>query len=635
MNEKSIQPDQTSHFVVTLPIIAIIYATYKTYRQNIVAAETHAAEQQRVSKALQESEEHFRTAFDHAAGMALVSTDGRWVQVNQSFCDMLGYSEEELLAMTFEEITYPEDLGDELVKIHQLLAGKASTSQLEKRYVHKSGKHVWVLSSASVTRDAENNPLNFIFQTQDITERKRAEEHIHHAAFHDALTGLPNRGLLTDRLSMSVERAKRNKGYFFAVLFIDLDRFKVVNDSLGHPVGDQLLVELSRRLEKCMRTVDTVARLGGDEFAILLDGVEGAESAILVADRIQQDLSLPFNLGGHEVFTTASIGIAFSSSGYDKPEDILRDSDTAMYRAKANGKARYEVFDQAMHTIAVQLLKLENDLRRAVEREEIEVHYQPIISLETEELVGFEALARWRHPTRGLIPPVKFIPLAEETGLIIPLGSQLLRQACGQMRLWQQQFSNSRKLTISVNLSSIQFQQTGLVEHIEQILQETELEPSSLRLEITESIVMENAHLASEMLNRLNALGVRISLDDFGTGYSSLAYLHEFPIQNLKIDRSFVSRIGTSKDSSKIIKTIITLAAELDMNVTAEGVETRTQHQQLRVLGCDFGQGYFFSKPITAVAAEELMRVGSPERVILEGGAFQEKAEVLGSNYSM
>ena len=335
-------------FLVALPIIGIIYATYRTYRRNIEDAEQHANEQSRISQALQQSEEHFRNAFDHAAGMALISADGQWRRVNRSLCQILGYSEQELLATNFQEVTYPDDLGDDLVHIYQLLEGKRRIDQREKRYLHKQGHPIWVLQSASVARNSGGEPLHLILQIQDITERKRAEEQVHHAAFHDALTGLPNRTLLSDRLSLALARAKRNKEYQFAVLFLDLDRFKLVNDSLGHTLGDQLLVELGRRLELCMRKVDTVARLGGDEFGMLLDGIKDPYDAIYIAERIQEELLEPFALNGHEFLTTTSIGIAFSQTGYDGPEDILRDADIAMYRAKANGKARSK-FDVAMH----------------------------------------------------------------------------------------------------------------------------------------------------------------------------------------------------------------------------------------------------------------------------------------------
>jgi diguanylate cyclase (GGDEF)-like protein/PAS domain S-box-containing protein len=604
--------------LVALPIVGIVYVTYRTYLQNVETSQReaeqaqrhveqlnhHIAEQERISQALKESEEHFRSAFDHAAGMALVETDGRWFKVNRSLCHILGYTEEELLATSLAEVIHPEDFGIKQSRLGALLAGETSTTQLENRFMHKLGHEVWVLTSVSLVRSLQREPSHFIFQVQDITEQKRAQEQVHFAAFHDALTGLPNRTLLQARLHHAFERAKRNRIYQFAVLFIDLDRFKVINDSLGHPCGDQLLVDISRRLERCVRSVDTVARLGGDEFAILLDGIEGEYSPTIVAERIGRLLALPFNLDGHEVYTSASIGINFSSRDYERPDDILRDADTAMYRAKSNGKARHEVFDKEMHTRAMELLRLESDLRRAVERGEIRPYYQPIVSLSDGRLVGFEALARWQHPTRGLVLPSDFIALAEETGLILALGSDILREACRDAQTWQQ---NGAPLTISVNLSAKQLQLPNFVEQVEQILRETHLPPGCLRLEITESVVMENAEAAGRMLTRLKALGIHLSIDDFGTGYSSLSYLHRFPFSNVKIDRSFISGVTGDAESAKIVKTIIALATELHMNVTAEGVETPKQKMQLADLGCQYFQGTLASEPLEAAVVAELL----------------------------
>jgi diguanylate cyclase (GGDEF)-like protein/PAS domain S-box-containing protein len=610
----------TYAFFVAIPIVGTVYLTYRTYLQNVETSQLqaeqaerhveelnhHIAEQERISRALRESEEHFRSAFDHAAGMALVTPDGRWLKVNGSLCQMLGYSEQELLAGHFQEITHAEDLSGELRALHKLLTGELATVQLEKRYTHKEGHVVWALTSASLVRTVEGAPLHFIFQIQDVTERKLAGEQVQFAAHHDALTRLPNRALLADRLSQAFERAHRDATRAYAVLFIDLDRFKGINDSLGHVSGDELLVEIARRLERCVRAIDTVARLGGDEFAILLDSVEGASSPGVVAERIHEQLALPFDLDGHEVCTSASIGIALSGDHYEKPEEIMRDADTAMYRAKSNGKARHEVFDASMHTAALAALTLENDLRRAVEREEIEAHYQPIVALPGGEIVGFEALARWQHPERGMVGPAEFIPLAEETGLIVSLGAQVLRQACRQARTWQQ-LSADRSLVMSVNLSARQFQQPELVDQVMQILHETGLAPHQLRLEITESAVMASAATAATMLERLKALGVQLSIDDFGTGYSSLSYLHRFPFDNVKIDRSFVSGINVDAESAKVVKTIIALATELGMTVTAEGVETEAQEGQLIALNCEYTQGYLYSRPVDGREAQRLL----------------------------
>jgi diguanylate cyclase (GGDEF)-like protein len=459
-------------------------------------------------------------------------------------------------------------------------AEKARAEQAE-RHVEELNRHI-----------AEQERISVQLQ--------ESKDHFRHAAFHDALTNLPNRALLAENLKFVIERARQHEDYQFAVLFLDLDRFKNVNDSLGHSIGDQLLIAMARRLESCIREVDMVARLGGDEFAILLDGIPNGTEAINMARRIQDKLESPFNLSGHEVFTTTSVGIALSSTGYDHPENMLRDADTAMYRAKAQGKACYEVFDKGMHTHAVYVLQMENDLRRAIDREELRVYYQPIVSLENGQLAGFEALIRWQHPERGFINPADFIPLAEDTGLIVPLGLWILKRACQQLSKWQWQSPANRSLFMSVNLSGKQVAQPDLVNQIRHILEETHVEPKFLKLEITESAVMDNAEMAVQLLKRLKALGVQLSIDDFGTGYSSLSYLHRFPVNTLKIDRSFVGRIGEAAENIEIVRTIVSLADNMGMEVVAEGVETLSQLVQLRKLKCQYGQGYLFSRPVDA-----------------------------------
>ena len=470
-----------------VPIIAVVYFTYRVYLRNVEVSQAqaqqaqkhveelshHIAEQERIGNMLREREEQFRSAFDHAAGMALVSLEGHWLKVNQSLCQMLGYTEQELLASSFQKATHPEDLGNDLTQLYQLTEGRLSSSQVEKRFLHSTGMEVWALQSISLVRDSAGAPLHYIFQIQDITERKQADEKIYHAAFHDALTGLPNRILLTERLSLAVERAKRHREYQFAVLFIDLDRFKFVNDSLGHQFGDLLLMQVADRLQRCVRKQDTVARLGGDEFAILLDGVEGLENATPTAERIQEQLIRPFDLNGKEAHISGSIGIAVSTTGYQRPEDILRDSDLAMYRAKSNGKARHELFDKSLHDRAVQQMELETALRHAIENQELRIFYQPIITLETGTVSGFEALVRWQHPVRGAIPPVEFIPLAEENGLIVALDLYVLDAACRQIVAWHRQFPSEKPLTISANLSAHHFKHPHLIEQVEAIITET------------------------------------------------------------------------------------------------------------------------------------------------------------------
>jgi diguanylate cyclase (GGDEF)-like protein/PAS domain S-box-containing protein len=594
--------------IAVTTVLAILHFTYSTYLKNIYFSVAQAKQVERRVATLQESEELFRSAFDYAAiGMALVSAKGQWLQVNRSLCEILGYSATELLATNFQKVTHPDDLSHALSNVKQLLKGKIPTYQMEKRFIHKHGHEVWALCSVSRVRDVTSDNVHLIFQIQDITDRKRAEERLLHDAFHDALTGLPNRALFIDHLKLTIARKQRNQEHMYAVLFLDLDRFKVINDSLGHMIGDQLLVHIARRLETCLRVGDTVARVGGDEFTILLEDIKDEIEAIAIAERIQKEVKTPFVLSGHEVFTTVSIGIAPSSIGYDEPDDILRDADTAMYRAKSLGKARHEVFDKAMHAVAMNLLQLETDLRRAIDRQEFFLQYQPIVALDGFNLCGFEALVRWQHPERGLVSPMDFIPVAEDTGQILPIGHWTLKEACRQMHRWQRRFPLDPPLFISVNLSGKQFTQPDLIEQVKSILQETRLDPRSLKLEITESVVMEDIENATEMLRQLRGLGVSLSIDDFGTGYSSLSYLHRFPIDTLKIDRSFVIRMVDNNENIEIVRTILMLAQNLGMNVVAEGVETKEQLALLRKLGCENGQGYFFSKPTSISGAEKLI----------------------------
>ena len=574
--------------------------------------EKEIIERQRAEAALRESEERYALA---ASG----ANDGLWdwnlrtheVYFSGRWKSMLGYEEHEVensLHEWFERI-HREDL--ERVKMELTHHFQRLTPHFESEYrlLHQDGTYRWMLSRGLAVQDNKGKPYRIAGSQTDITERKLAEARLMHNAFHDALTGLSNRVLFMKRLGQALKLSQRRQNYLFAVLFLDLDRFKVINDSLGHMSGDQLLIAFVQRLLPHLRFGDTIARLGGDEFAILVENITEISDVTDIANRIQTELTLPFNLGGHQVFTSVSIGIALSSTGYDRPEELLRDADLAMYSAKALGKARYEVFDPAMHTSAVTLLQLENDLRRAVERQEFQLHYQPIVTLLTGRITGFEALIRWHHPERGLVLPAEFIPVAEETGLIVPIGYWVLKEACRQMCLWQAGSPTSPSLTISVNLSVRQFVQADLIQQIDQILQETGLDARSLRLEITESVIMENAEAAAAMLLQLRSLGVQLYVDDFGTGYSSLSYLHRFPIDALKIDRSFISGMGVEHESAEIVQTIITLAQNLGIYVVAEGVETAVQLSQLRAINCKDGQGqgYFFSKPLEREAVEALL----------------------------
>lgn len=565
-------------------------------------------ERKQALEALRKSEEQFRLIFNFAPiGIALSTLDGQFLRVNQALCDAVGYTENDLLNRTFVDITHPDDLAADLLLNQKLLKGEISHFQMEKRYLAKDGRAVDTILQVALVRDSQKKPVHTIGQIVDITERKRMEKQLLHDAFHDALTGLPNRALFQVRLGQTLQRAKQDKNYLFAVLFLDLDRFKVINDSVGHLVGDKLLIAIARKLEMCLRSTDTVARLGGDEFTILLDDLTDLKEATHVAEQIHRELMLPFNLDGYEVFTSTSIGIATSDLDYDRPEDLLRDADLAMYRAKELGKARHEVFDKAMHARALVRLQLETDLRGALRSQEFLVFYQPIASLETGKLTGFEALVRWQHPTRDLVSPAEFIPLAEETGLIVPMGAWILREACAKMHTWQSQYPSTVPLTISVNLSGKQLKEPDLIEQIDRILSETGLDGRSLKLEITESVIMENAEAATTMFLQLRARNIQLSIDDFGTGYSSLSYLHRFPVNTLKVDRSFVSRMRSDDENLEIVRAIVTLAHTLKMDVIAEGVETGEQLTQLKLLGCEQGQGYFFSKPLDSSAAEALI----------------------------
>lgn len=442
----------------------------------------------------------------------------------------------------------------------------------------------------------------------ELAERKLAEAQLLHNAFHDSLTNLPNRALFMDRLGHAVERTKHHHAHLFAVLFIDLDRFKVVNDGLGHTIGDQLLIEIAQRLQTCLYSSDTFARLGGDEFTILLEDIADNSEAIAIANRIQQVLLESFNLSGYEVFTSASIGIVISSSGYEEAESVLRDADTAMYRAKARGKAQYVVFEPAMYAGAITRLQSENDMRKALERNELKLFYQPIMSLATKKITGFEALIRWHHPERGFIFPIDFIGLAEETGLIISIGEWVLREACRQLIEWQRQFPVDPPLSVSVNISSLQVTHISFLGLVEQILQETGLNPRCLKLEITESTIMDNMAIACQKFEHLREQGVQVYIDDFGTGYSSFKYLQDLPIDVLKIDQSFISKIASDDNSFEIVKSIMALANSIGMGVVAEGVETIEQLKCLEKMGQESVQGYFISRPVDSLAAEQIIQ---------------------------
>ncbi|MGV0025406.1 EAL domain-containing protein [Phormidesmis priestleyi] len=546
----------------------------------------------------------------------------RIVYINDAFLRVTGHNSSEVIGKSAQLLIGVGTSTSEVDRIRAaLLKHKAVKAEL---ILHrKDDTPFWVDLNTVPIRDEQGKVTHFVSVMREVTERKQVEEQLRRNAFHDSLTGLPNRLLFMERLSHTVDRLKQTPDLQFAVLFLDLDRFKVINDSLGHMIGDQLLVAIARRLEACVKEQDTVSRLGGDEFTILLENIKDVADATKIAERVHQALSTPFDLDGHEVFTSASIGITLSTTAFDRPEDLLRGADIAMYRAKASGKACHEIFDTDMHTRVVNLLQLENDLRRAVERQEFVLHYQPIVALATGRIVGFEALIRWQHPDQGMVSPIKFVPIAEETGLIIPIGQWVLKEACQQMKLWQNRFPQDPPLSISVNLSSRQFSQPSLIGQIRQLLTDTGLDAHSLKLEITESAIMENTESAMDMMLQLKAMGIQLSVDDFGTGYSSLGYLYRFPMDLLKVDRSFISRVDVDGEKLELVRTIITLAWNLGMDVVAEGVETTKQLAQLKALKCEYAQGYLFAKPLNRKDAETLMSLDHP---------FQHLAQVLPPN---
>ncbi|HEY9827884.1 MAG TPA: EAL domain-containing protein [Stenomitos sp.] len=519
---------------------------------------------------------------------------------------LTGYSAQELDALsgdglTFNDLIYSEDLTELLARIDQAI----STQQpywVEYRVYLKSGELCWFLEQGAWVAADDAQAARVEGLITNISPQKQAQEQLQHDAFYDKLTGLPNRSLFIDRLSQAVRRIQRNPDYQFAVLFLDLDRFKVINDSLGHRAGDALLVQVATRLAGCIRPGDTVARLGGDEFTMLIDAVRDIADVTLVSERILNDMGAPFMVEGEEIFTTTSIGIALSSAGYGSSEDLIRDADIALYQAKALGKARYALFQPGMHIHAVARLQLENDLRRALQGQEFCLLYQPIVVMESGLLAGFEAFVYWQHPLRGLLAPMEFLPMLQEMGLLVQLGQWVLRAACQQMSRWHERFPRAHAVFISVNLASPEFAHPDLVTVLQSVLQESKLNPACLRLEITESTLMSDSEAVLDRLQAIKALGVQLGVDDFGTGYSSLSYLDQFPIDFLKIDRSFVARADTS-ENLEIIRTILTLALSLGLTTVAEGMESTTQVAQLRALRCELGQGFVFARPLDALQA--------------------------------
>jgi diguanylate cyclase (GGDEF)-like protein/PAS domain S-box-containing protein len=577
-----------------------------------------SAEIARLSDALQAeisertwAQEQFRVAVESAPnGMLIVDQDGNVTLVNAHIEQLFGYNRDELMGRPVE-ILLPERFRSEHPRQQESLFMSSN-----ERWIGR-GRELYGLRKDGTEFPLEIglNPIHtpkgrgVLVAVVDVTERKRVESELKRTAFHDGLTGLPNRTLFLDNLLRLNASAKRHGHHPFALLFLDLDRFKVINDTLGHMVGDKLLIEMAHRLVECTREEDTVARLGGDEFAILLEQIRGPEDAVRVAERTLERLADPLMLDDNEVSVGASIGIALSLTGEKMPEDLLRDADMAMYQAKTR-RSGYQIFDAKMHARALERMRLEMDMKRAIERKQIHLHYQPIVSLESGKLAGFEALARWQHNGRGAVSPTDFIPLAEETGLVGPLSSWVFREACRQMRNWQEHFPMEENCYISVNVSSKQVSHGGLIDELDKVLHETGLEPQHLRLEITESALVENTRGVAHTLSQLRKRRIKLCLDDFGKGFSSLNYLHRFPIDVLKIDRSFVRRLGAAfpiehgkRRPYEIIRTILALAQILDLQVVAEGIEVIKQLNVLKELGCQYGQGFLFAPALEATQA--------------------------------
>jgi diguanylate cyclase (GGDEF)-like protein/PAS domain S-box-containing protein len=569
------------------------------------------SERVRAEVALRESDERYSLAVK-------ATKDGIWdwnltthqIYYSPRWKSILGYKDEELDASPQEWLNrvHPTDRKHLEAAISAYLQSSEPHFEHEHRMLHKDGTYCWVLTRGFAVRDTNGKPFRIVGSQSDITDRKLAEERLIHNAFHDTLTSLPNRALLLDRLKQVIARKKRWPDKTFSVLYLDLDNFKNINDSLGHETGDQLLVTVAEILKTNLRTLDTVARLGGDEFILLLADTHDMERAYEIAQRILKSLSTPKDLNGHDVFITASIGIISCEMEYEDPEQLLRDADIAMYYAKSRGRARYEVFKLEMRNNFLEQLSLENDLRHAIENNELLLTYQPILSLETYALFGFEALLRWEHPVKGRLCPKDFLSIAESTGLIMAIDHWALQTAACQFSKWLKEGPVDPQLSINVNLSAKYLRHRNLVGEVEQILNETGLDARRLKLEVTESVIMENSQSIISTLERLREMGVDIHIDDFGIGYSSLAYLHQFPVQVLKIDRSFISNSYNGEHQPELIRTMLHLASDLGLEAIAEGIENRIQLDQLQKLGCKFGQGFLFSPPLEENAAQSILR---------------------------
>jgi len=568
------------------------------------------AERKVIGEALRKTERKYRTIFENAVeGIYQTSPSGRFLSANPALARILGYDSPEDITGTIYDIGTQMYMDPNRRKeFAKRILRRGEVIDFVSKIRRRDGRIIWVTENARLVRDNDGNIICYEGSLEDITLRKKAEDQLKRQAFHDPLTGLPNRALFLDHLRMAMERGRRRK-HIYAVLYMDLDRFKVINDSLGHDTGDELLRSVAHVLKTCGRSMDTVARFGGDEFAILLEEINAPKDAITIARRILDGVRQPFDIRGHEVFTSASLGIVLKTEGYDRPEALLRDADTAMYRAKELGKSRFKVFNQKMHDQALKLMALETDLRRAVDLEEFEVVYQPIVSLETRRISGFEALVRWQHPEHGTIRPDQFIPLAEDTGLIYSIDSFVMRHACAQVKQWQKQYccNGNGALTLNVNVSGKHFGHALLPTQITNALERSGLSSKCLNIEITESALMSNPQVAEDILRQIKNLGPNVCIDDFGTGYSSLSYLQRFPIDVVKVDRSFIRDVADDKDSQAIVHTVFSLGESLDLKIVAEGVENDEQLAFLEAEGCRYVQGYLFYKPLSAAEVETIL----------------------------
>ena len=571
----------------------------------VIVTSRDITQQRKAETALKRERAFFQQLFRKSpAGIVILNNQNQVVDANQSFVDLFQYSVDDLAGKSLNTVLVPEDLKEEAVELSEQVAALQTVDrETERLRRDESRVDVAVLGFPIELADRKIGAYEIY---SDITERKTFERKLFHEAFHDALTGLPNRTLLTERLERCVRRARRKRDYQFALFFIDLDRFKVINDSLGHAAGDELLIEMARRLEDCLRPGDTVARLGGDEFNIILEDIQEVSDATRIAERVLDSLGRPFKIADQEVVSSGSIGIAFSFSGYDSAEDLMRDADIAMYRAKAGGKARYEIFDADMHKHALQRLTLENELRQALEKDQMRLLYQPIHSLSRSQIVGFEVLVRWAHPERGLLPPSEWLSICEETGLMLPLGRWVLTEACSRLKHWQEQFPEVESAALCINLSPKEIANPDFLDELEKIIRETGVHPASLTMEISEDTIVDTDILA-DVLWHLRRKGFRLTIDDFGTGHSSLASLHRFPIDNLKINRALVQQLEPGGDNVEIVRAVGALGESLGIQVIAVGIETEEQLAHLKDINVNLAQGFYFAEPMTFDEASSLL----------------------------